>query len=179
MLQAAISWSIRFDQAQVLNDCIISKTSFERVWDPILVPGAPKQMSSYFLNDYETWVSFGTNPLYAILHESIYCRGAASLWSAHRVRADHDNKFDAIKAAKEGRSVLFTGESEAPLLACFNFLASLPREAMLFIACTVDILMIFPWMYDESESLRPFKEATNILAEKEDCPLITVVLPSK
>ncbi|XWS32122.1 hypothetical protein CRYUN_Cryun23aG0133800 [Craigia yunnanensis] len=47
---------------------------FERVWDPMLVPGAPKQISSYFLNAYESWLSFDTNPLYAILHESIYCQ---------------------------------------------------------------------------------------------------------
>ncbi|KAK8711315.1 hypothetical protein V6N13_146599 [Hibiscus sabdariffa] len=113
---------------------------FERVWDPILVPGAPKQISSYFLNAYESWVSFDTNPLYAILHESIYCQGASSRWSAHRVRADHESKFDAIKAAKEGRPVLFTGE------------------------------MIYPWMFDESEALKPFKEAAHILAEKEDWP---------
>ncbi|KAG4119712.1 hypothetical protein ERO13_D11G097200v2 [Gossypium hirsutum] len=113
---------------------------FERAWDPILVPGAPKQISSYFLNTYENWVSFDTNPLYAILHESIYCQGASSRWSAHRVRADHESKFDAIKAAKEGRPVLFTGE------------------------------MIFPWMFDEVKALRPFKEATQLLAEKEDWP---------
>lgn len=37
-------------------------------------------------------------------------KGASSRWSAHRIRAEHENKFDAIKAAKEGRPVLFTGE---------------------------------------------------------------------
>ncbi|OMO64393.1 Alpha/beta hydrolase-1 [Corchorus capsularis] len=111
---------------------------FERVWDPILVPGAQKQISSYFLNGYESWLSFDTNPLYAILHESIYCQGASSRWSAHRVRADHDSKFDAIKAAKEGRPILFTGE------------------------------MIFPWMFEEFHVLRPFKDAAHLLAEKED-----------
>ncbi|XVF22476.1 hypothetical protein REPUB_Repub12eG0176000 [Reevesia pubescens] len=89
---------------------------FERVWDPILVPGAPKRISSYFLNAYESWLSFDTNPLYAILHESIYCQGASSRWSAHRVRADHESKFDAIRAAKEGRPILFTGEV---ILLCF------------------------------------------------------------
>ncbi|OMP00327.1 putative Proline iminopeptidase [Corchorus olitorius] len=113
---------------------------FERVWDPILVPGARKQISSYFLNGYESWLSFDTNPLYAILHESIYCQGASSRWSAHRVRADLDSQFDAIKAAKEGRPILFTGE------------------------------MIFPWMFDEVHALRPFKDAAHLLAEKEDWP---------
>ncbi|KAK2995835.1 hypothetical protein RJ640_006174 [Escallonia rubra] len=113
---------------------------FERVWDPVIVPGRQKRISYYFLNAFEKWLAFDTNPLYAILHESIYCQGASSRWSAHRIMAESESKFDAIKAAKEGRPVLFTGE------------------------------MIFPWMFDEIHSLRPFKEAADILAKKEDWP---------
>lgn len=37
-------------------------------------------------------------------------KGAASEWSAHKIRAENESKFDAIKAAKEGRPVHFTGE---------------------------------------------------------------------
>ncbi|XP_059651331.1 uncharacterized protein LOC132298959 [Cornus florida] len=113
---------------------------FERAWDPVIVPGAKKQISYYFLNAFEKWLAFDTNPLYALLHESVYCQGASSRWSAHRIRSEDDNKFDAIKAAKEGRPVLFTGE------------------------------MIFPWMFDEIKALRSFKEAANLLAEKTDWP---------
>ncbi|GJV01045.1 RNA-directed DNA polymerase [Tanacetum coccineum] len=113
---------------------------FERVWDPILVPGSKKQISYYFLNAFESWLSFDSNPLYALMHESIYCQGAASRWAAHKVRGEHESKFDAIKAAKEGRPVLLTGE------------------------------MVFPWMFDEIHALKPFKEAANLLAEKEDWP---------
>lgn len=36
--------------------------------------------------DFDTWMAWDTNPLYALLHESIYCQGAASSWAAHRVR---------------------------------------------------------------------------------------------
>ncbi|KAF8380165.1 hypothetical protein HHK36_027648 [Tetracentron sinense] len=113
---------------------------FERVWDPILVPGAQKQISYYFLKAFENWLSFDTNPLYALLHESIYCQGAPSQWSAKRIRAEHENRFDAIKAAKEGHPVPFTGE------------------------------MIFPWMFDEIHALRHFKDAAHLLAEKKDWP---------
>ncbi|CAI9102030.1 OLC1v1000218C1 [Oldenlandia corymbosa var. corymbosa] len=112
----------------------------ERAWDPVLVPAAQRKISHYFLNDYESWLSFDTNPLYALLHESIYCQGAASRWAAQRIRAEHENNFDAIKAAKEGRPVLFTGE------------------------------MIFPWMFDEIHALRHLKDAAHLLAEKEDWP---------
>ncbi|PWA69842.1 Alpha/beta hydrolase fold-1 [Artemisia annua] len=113
---------------------------FERVWDPILVAGSKKQISYYFLNAFESWLSFDSNPLYALMHESIYCQGAASRWAAHKVREEHESKFDAIKAAKEGRPVFLTGE------------------------------MVFPWMFDEIHALKPFKEAANLLAEKEDWP---------
>ncbi|KAG5626657.1 hypothetical protein H5410_011875 [Solanum commersonii] len=156
---------------------------FERVWDPLIVQGAKRRISDYFLNAieilfllgdakdlilqpilcecassiflYERWIGFDANPLYALLHESIYCqacmnclihllfsdmKGASSLWSAQRIRALNDNKFDAIEAAKVGRPVLFTGE------------------------------MIFPWIFDEVHALRPFKDAAQLLAEKKDWP---------
>lgn len=111
---------------------------FERVWDPVLVPGAQKRISYFFLKAYENWMSFDTNPLYALLHEAIYCQGASSQWSAHRVRDEFEDMFDAVKAVKENRPVLFTGE------------------------------MIFPWMFDEIHALRNFKEAAHLLATKED-----------
>ncbi|TXG62945.1 hypothetical protein EZV62_009939 [Acer yangbiense] len=113
---------------------------FERVWDPVIVPGAPKQISYYFLKAVENWLDFDTNPLFAIMHESIYCQGASSRWSAQRTRDECEDKFDAIRAAKEGRPVFFTGE------------------------------MIFPWMFDEIHALRLFKEAAHLLAEKKDWP---------
>ncbi|KAK4266910.1 hypothetical protein QN277_023769 [Acacia crassicarpa] len=113
---------------------------FERVWDPILVPGAPKRISYNFLISFEKWLDFDTNPLYALLHEPIYCQGAPNMWSANRIREEYESKFDAIKAAREGHPVLFTGE------------------------------MIFPWMFDEIHALKPFRDVANKLAEKKDWP---------
>lgn len=52
---------------------------------------------------FESWMSWGTNPLYVLLHESIYCQGAASNWAAHRVREQHyAAEFDAVAAARAG-----------------------------------------------------------------------------
>ncbi|KAH0467620.1 hypothetical protein IEQ34_002653 [Dendrobium chrysotoxum] len=113
---------------------------FERIWDPVLFPGGEKQISYYFLKAFENWVEFDTNPLYALLHESIYCQGASSQWSAHKLRGEYESIFDPIRAAKEIRPVFFTGE------------------------------MIFPWMFDEFHALKPFKEAAHLLAEKDDWP---------
>ncbi|KAL5225179.1 hypothetical protein ABZP36_011818 [Zizania latifolia] len=114
----------------------------ERVWDPIIVPGAKKNISYYFLKEFEIWLGFDQNPLYALLHESIYCQGSSSKWSAHKISSDseHESLFDPIKATKEGRPVYFTGE------------------------------MVFPCIFDEIHALRPLKEAAHLLAEKEDWP---------
>ncbi|XP_074557521.1 uncharacterized protein LOC141813454 [Curcuma longa] len=111
---------------------------FERVWDPELVPGTGKRISYYFLKAFESLIEFDTNPLYALLHESIYCQGAPSQWSAQKIRNEHENIFDPIGAAKECRPVYFTGE------------------------------MIFPWMFDEIHALISLKEAAHLLAEKKD-----------
>jgi hypothetical protein len=37
-------------------------------------------------------------------------QGSPSRWSASRIRTEVEDKFDAIKAAREGLPVLFTGE---------------------------------------------------------------------
>ncbi|CAK7348811.1 unnamed protein product [Dovyalis caffra] len=113
---------------------------FERVWDPAIVPGSRKQISYHFLNAFENWLDFDTNPLYALMHESIYCQGDSSRWAAHRIRTEYDGKFDAIRAVKEGRPVFFTGE------------------------------MVFPWMFEEVHALRKLKDAAHLLAEKKDWP---------
>ncbi|KAG9155868.1 hypothetical protein Leryth_004117 [Lithospermum erythrorhizon] len=113
---------------------------FERVFDPVIVAGEKRQISYYFLNAFDKWLGFDSNPLYALMHEVIYCQGDSSRWAAHRIRSENNSEFDAIKAAKEGRPVLFTGE------------------------------MVFPWMFDEINALKPFKDAAHLLSEKKDWP---------
>lgn len=52
------------------------------------VSGQP-ELSYSFLNAMLAEQSYQTNPIYAILHESIYCQHQASRWSAHRVRDEY------------------------------------------------------------------------------------------
>jgi hypothetical protein len=70
----------------------------------------------FILTQVENWIDFDTNPLYAIMHEAIYCQGAASKWAAHRVRQELGDQFDAVKSVSNGRRVLFTGE-----VTCIDF----------------------------------------------------------
>ncbi|KAJ1885261.1 hypothetical protein LPJ66_010205, partial [Kickxella alabastrina] len=87
--------------------------------------------------------SFDTNPLYCILHESIYCQeGNASLWSAHRVReeqfaAEFEHSWDIISTREDSSSpVYFTGES------------------------------VYPWMLEDYAQLRRLKDVGHALAER-------------
>ncbi|KAK0656735.1 Alpha/Beta hydrolase protein [Cercophora newfieldiana] len=82
---------------------------------------------------------FDTNPIYAILHEPIYCftKGIASRWAASRVGAENENFLwtqDESHITK-GKPIYFTGE------------------------------MIFPFHFDTYPELAEIKEAANILAE--------------
>jgi pimeloyl-ACP methyl ester carboxylesterase len=61
-----------------------------------------------FLRAVESGTTFATNPLYAALHEAIYCQGEASRWAAHRVRAEFP------EFAPGAPDLLFTGEMIYP-----------------------------------------------------------------
>ena len=68
-------------------------------------------LSYSFLNTMLVQQSYLTNPIYAILHESIYCQSQASEWSAHRVR----NDFPQCNYTSDGE-FWFTGEMVYPLM---------------------------------------------------------------
>ena len=68
-----------------------------------------KEISYAFLRGVENALHFDTDPIYALLHEPIYCEGTACRWSAERIRAE----FPEFAATPE-RSVLFTGEMVYP-----------------------------------------------------------------
>jgi len=63
------------------------------------------ELSYTFLRGMENAQHFDTNPIYAILHEAIYCQHAASRWSAERVRVE----FPQFQLAPDA-PVTFTGE---------------------------------------------------------------------
>uniref|UniRef100_A0A8R7V3Y3 Uncharacterized protein n=1 Tax=Triticum urartu TaxID=4572 RepID=A0A8R7V3Y3_TRIUA len=56
------------------------------------------------------WLGFDQNPLYALLHESIYCEGSSSKWSADKIFNENGSLFNPVKATAEGRPVYLTEE---------------------------------------------------------------------
>ncbi|MFJ3792980.1 alpha/beta fold hydrolase [Kitasatospora sp. NPDC090091] len=102
---------------------------------------AGPELSDTFLAGAQAKLSFAEGPLYAVLHESIY--GQRSVDPAGTAwSADRVRKefpeFDARTALESGAPVLFTGE------------------------------MIYPWMFDTDPTLRPIKEAADLLAARTD-----------
>ncbi|GAX76714.1 hypothetical protein CEUSTIGMA_g4160.t1 [Chlamydomonas eustigma] len=98
------------------------------------------EISPAFMKAFEAQMAWDSNPLYVLLHESIYCQGAASNWAAHRVRSEPEfsTVFDAKSSFYTGKAVYFTGE------------------------------MVFPWMFEDMAYLRQYKEAADLVASKSD-----------
>lgn len=64
-----------------------------------------RQLSDTFLRGVDAVVSYATQPLFAVLHELIYCQGTASRWAAERTRSE----FPEFNADVD-QPVLLTGE---------------------------------------------------------------------
>ncbi|MCZ2527264.1 alpha/beta fold hydrolase [Streptomyces sp. HB2AG] len=78
------------------------------------VPGADgPELSDTFLAGVQAQLSFASNPLYGVLHESIYGQGASTGWAAQQVRGEFP-RFDAARALEGDTPVLFTGEMIYP-----------------------------------------------------------------
>ncbi len=110
-------------------------------------PGGPLRLSAHFLLAVEeAQQQFETNPFFWILHETIYCDGAAegaargpSRWAAERVQATLGATWDySTRLAPGGPPILLTGEH------------------------------VFSWMADDYAWLRPLKPAAELLAAKAD-----------
>ncbi|KXZ44286.1 hypothetical protein GPECTOR_70g517 [Gonium pectorale] len=102
---------------------------------------ADEEMTPRFAKSFLSWLTWDTNPLYALLHEPIYCQpGGAANWAADRVRNSPPfaDLFDAHKAVQENRPVMFTGEC------------------------------VYKFHYEDVACLRPFKETAELLARKSD-----------
>jgi hypothetical protein len=112
---------------------------FEKAWED----ESRTHLSYAFLKSCEDVHAFDTNPLYACLHESIYCNGGgASDWAAERVFSDDEfsKEFSAENALGPASDphtpVLFTGE------------------------------MVFPFMFDDIAALTPMKAVADRSGEE-------------
>ncbi|KAJ7099498.1 alpha/beta-hydrolase [Mycena belliarum] len=93
------------------------------------------KLSFKTLQTLEAKYTFDGNPIYAILHEPIYCQGKASKWSAARTVAKHPEfSWAHVKTLADTEPIYFYGE------------------------------MVLPDAFDDFVNLRPLKGAAEILA---------------
>jgi pimeloyl-ACP methyl ester carboxylesterase len=97
------------------------------------------ELSDTFLYGLVGDLSFAGRPLYAILHESIYCQGSGSHWSAERMRAENP-EFNW----SPGQPFLFTGEMIYPWMFETDGALQPLREAAELLAQRTD----WPALYD-------------------------------
>ncbi|MGH8836677.1 MAG: alpha/beta fold hydrolase [Actinomycetes bacterium] len=108
--------------------------------DAFLNGGPGSALSDIFLRAVDSRVSFAENPLYAVLHESIYCQHEASRWSAERTRSEFA-QFDP-----GADRVMFTGEMIYPMVFDEDPALVPLRDVAHVLAAKDD----WPALYDES-----------------------------
>jgi hypothetical protein len=94
--------------------------------------------SERFLHGVEAVTSFHGEPLFAALHEPIYCQGTTSNWAAHRVREEFP-QFDPASA-----EFVFTGEMIYPWMFEQQFYLQPLQAAAELVAARSD----WPALYD-------------------------------
>lgn len=98
---------------QAIGLCLGSGGGFETLHfllEKAFVEGTNgEEIANDFLAEVEAMHDFDTNPIYCIMHESIYAEGYATQWSAERLRAELP-EFDLDPAKR----VYFTAEMVGP-----------------------------------------------------------------
>ncbi|KAA8644230.1 proline iminopeptidase [Aspergillus tanneri] len=114
-----------------------------RTWNDLEIFGF---LTHPTISAIESYGDFNNNVLYAVLHESIYCQGRASNWSADRHRAA-DSQFSINTDLPE---IWFTGEMVyKDMFDSYDELKQI-KDAAEIIAKTDD----WPVLYDEAQLKR-------------------------
>lgn len=97
------------------------------------------KVNPLFLHQFSQFLDYNTNPIFALLHESIYCQHKASHWAAHKER-EYFTQFNY----QRGADLFFTGEMVYPwMFQQFKQLQPL-KQAAEILAAKSD----WPMLYD-------------------------------
>ena len=105
--------TLTVERFQTLGQVLGSSTGSHSLHYLLEDPFAGRELSDSFLARVAAELSYASAPLYALVHEACYAQGAATRWSAQRVRAEF-GEF-APEAALDGDApLMFTGEMVYP-----------------------------------------------------------------
>jgi pimeloyl-ACP methyl ester carboxylesterase len=105
--------TLTVEHFQALGHVLGSSTGSATLHYLLEDPFAGGELSDAFLVAAEKELSYASAPLYALVHEACYAQGAATKWSAQRVRAEFP-EFAPAAAVEGDDPLLFTGEMVFP-----------------------------------------------------------------
>jgi pimeloyl-ACP methyl ester carboxylesterase len=107
--------TLTVERFQTLGQMLGSSTGSHSLHYLLEDPFAGAELSDDFLAQVQAHLSYASAPLYALVHEACYGQGAATRWSAQRMRSEF-GEF-APEAAVDGDApLLFTGEMVYPFV---------------------------------------------------------------
>jgi pimeloyl-ACP methyl ester carboxylesterase len=101
------------ERFQTVGQMLGSSTGSHRLHYLLEDPFSGKELSDDFLHRMQQYQTFAPGPLYAALHEACYAQGAATNWSAQRIRAEF-GEFDPGPAIDGAEPLMLTGEMIYP-----------------------------------------------------------------
>jgi len=105
--------TLTVERFQALGHVLGSSTGSATLHYLLEAPFAGGELSDAFLGAAEGELSYASAPLYAVVHEACYAQGAATRWSAQRIRAEFP-EFAPASAVDGDAPLLFTGEMVFP-----------------------------------------------------------------
>ena len=105
--------TLTVERFQTLGQLLGSSTGSHSLHYLLEDPFAGTELSDDFLYRVQALLSYASAPLYALVHEACYAQGAATNWSAERVRAEF-GEFAPGAAVDGDAPLLFTGEMVYP-----------------------------------------------------------------
>ena len=130
-----------------------------------------KKLSYAFIKRCDDFFAFDTNPLYLIMHESIYCNGSSteansdvpleSRWSAEQVlventvKSNESYKIKAKRLLSKSQFITFSNSGEYTK-EFFSEHTNFTGE------------MVFPFMLETNVRLQPLYKVAHLLHEKKD-----------
>jgi pimeloyl-ACP methyl ester carboxylesterase len=112
-------------------------------------PFAGRELSDSFLARVAAELSYASAPLYALVHEACYAQGAATRWSAQRLRTEF-GEFAAEATVDGGAPLMFTGEMVYPWVFEHDPALRPLAEAAELLAARAD----WPALYDPGQLAR-------------------------
>ncbi|HEY2314369.1 MAG TPA: alpha/beta fold hydrolase [Streptosporangiaceae bacterium] len=141
--------TLTVERFQTLGQVLGSSTGSHSLHYLLEDPFAGRELSDSFLARVAAELSYASAPLYALVHEACYAQGAATRWSAQRLRTEF-GEFAAEATVDGDAPLMFTGEMVYPWVFEHDPALRPLAEAAELLAARAD----WPALYDPGQLAR-------------------------